>query len=82
MVNCTCNLHVKTKMLGRFCDMSKDCDNISHDVLVNKFKFYGFDNNAVKVLNHIIIIQIRLFIVIQFFSYFFKVKTVIHKAQF
>jgi hypothetical protein len=47
---CIHSIDVKNKVLGRFYDMSKAFDTISHAILVDKLSFYGFDNSAVSFI--------------------------------
>lgn len=48
MYDCLCGLDAKSKVHGNFYDMSKAFDTISHNILVNKLKYYGFSQSALK----------------------------------
>jgi hypothetical protein len=50
MKNCVKGLDDKNKVLGCWYDMSKAFDTISHDILLEKLKCYGFDQSALNLL--------------------------------
>lgn len=49
--NCIYSLDVRQKVIGNFYDMSKAFDTISHCVLLEKLKYYGFESKAIDFIN-------------------------------
>jgi len=50
MKNCVNGLDAKNKVLGYFYDMSKAFDTISHNVLLEKLFYYGFDQSSLDLI--------------------------------
>ena len=46
-----CELEKGHYVSSRFFDLTKAFDSVSHDILLHKIKFYGFDDVSVKFIN-------------------------------